>query len=245
MPRDQDGQVMGTAVTPEAVVADSLRHQCRSIAYTYTEPTIFFEMALETARLAHARGLKNVFVTNGYMTAEALAMAAPYLDGANVDLKAFSDDFYKNQCSARLGPVCDTLHRMKALGILVEVTTLIIPGLNDAAEELTRLAGFIAETLGPETPWHISRFHPTYRLTDRPPTPVETLRRAREIGVQAGLHYIYMGNVPGELGENTLCHHCGTLLIERWGFDVRLNAIRNDRCPQCDTPVHGVGMTGE
>ena len=177
------------------------------------------------------------------MSREALDMAAPYLDAANVDLKAFSDDFYRTRCSARLEPVKETLRRMKALDKLVEVTTLIIPGLNDDPDELRRLAGFIADDLGPETPWHISRFHPTYKLTDRPPTPVETLIMASQIGKKAGLHYIYMGNVPGRGGESTYCHHCGALLIERLGFSVLGNWIQDDRCPECRTPVHGVGMS--
>jgi pyruvate formate lyase activating enzyme len=244
MPHDRDGLVMGNSCTPEAVVADALEQKCQSIAYTYTEPTVFFEFTLDTARIAHDRGLKNVFVSNGYMTPEAVEMAAPYLDGANVDLKAFSDDFYKNQCSARLEPVKTTLRTMKRLGILVEVTTLLIPGLNDDPRELRDLAAFLVDDLGPETPWHISRFHPTYRLTDRPATPVATLRQARDIGLEAGLRYVYMGNVPGEEGENTVCHNCGTMLIERWGFTIRRNAVVEERCPNCHTPVHGIGMSG-
>ena len=177
------------------------------MAYTYTEPTIYFEFALDCAKIAHARGLKNVFVTNGYMSRAALEMAAPYLDAANVDLKAFSDSFYKRYCGALLAPVLATLQRMKALDILVEVTTLLIPGLNDDPAELKALAVFIAGTLGPETPWHISRFHPTYRMTDRPPTPLGSLQQAREIGRQAGLQHVYMGNVPGDEGQHTRCHH--------------------------------------
>ncbi len=244
MPRDRDGLIMGNQCTPQEVVADALRHKCKSIAYTYTEPTVFFEFALDTAKLAHGQGLKNVFVTNGYMSAEALEMVAPYLDGANVDLKAFSDDFYKQRCGARLEPVKETLRRMKRLRILAEVTTLLIPGLNDGPRELEALAAFLVHDLGPETPWHISRFHPTYRLTDRGPTPVESLRRARDIGVRAGLRYVYMGNVPGEEGENTLCHNCGTLLIERWGFTIRRNRVTDGKCPECREPVYGVGMSG-
>jgi pyruvate formate lyase activating enzyme len=243
MPHDRQGAVVGASCTPEAVVADALARDCQSIAYTYTEPTIFFEFAFETAKIAHAKGLKNVFVTNGYMSPAALEMVSPYLDAANVDLKAFSDDFYKSQCSAKLEPVKDTLRRMKALNILVEVTTLMIPGLNDDPRELGALAAFIARDLGAQTPWHISRFHPTYRLTDRPPTPVSTLRAAFEIGKQAGLHHIYMGNVSGEGGESTYCPGCQTLLVERTGFYVRRNRVENDRCPQCETPVYGVGMS--
>ena len=152
------------------------------------------------------------------MSAEALETIGPYLDGANVDLKAFDDDFYKSQCRARLDPVLQTLRGMKAAGIFLEVTTLLIPGLNDDPGQLADLAAFIAGDLGPETPWHVSRFHPTYRLTDRPPTPVSSLIRAREIGLKAGLRYVYTGNVPGEAGEDTLCHHCQKILIRRWGF---------------------------
>lgn len=244
MPNDRQGAIMGTAVTPEEIVGAALARHCRSIAYTYTEPTIFFELAFETAKLAHGKGLKNVFVTNGYMSAQALEMVSPYLDAANVDLKAFSDDFYKSQCSAKLEPVKETLRHMKAGNIMVEVTTLLIPGLNDDAKELAGLAAFIAGELGPETPWHISRFHPTYRLTDRDPTPVGSLRRAYEIGVSAGLHHIYLGNVPGQGGENTYCHHCKDLLVERTGFYVRRNHIRDNGCPGCGTPVHGIGMSG-
>ncbi len=243
MPNDRQGAIMGTACSAEAVVADARRQACQSIAYTYTEPTVYFEFALETARLANARGLKNVFVTNGFMSRQAVEMAAPVLDGANVDLKAYSQEFYKSRCSASLEPVKETLRRLKALDIWVEVTTLIIPGLNDDPGELHNLAAFIANDLGPETPWHISRFHPTYKLTDRPPTPVRTLAMAREIGQKAGLYYVYMGNVPGEGGENTYCRQCGELLIERLGFLVRRNAIQDNRCPQCRTPVHGIGMS--
>jgi pyruvate formate lyase activating enzyme len=243
MPHDHGGAIAGSVTTAEQVVADALDRNCQSIAYTYTEPTIYFEFAHDTAKAARAQGLKNVFVTNGYMSPEALEMVAPYLDGANVDLKAFSDDFYKTYCGARLEPVCRTLKQMKALGIMVEVTTLVIPGLNDDPAELTKLAQFIAHDLGPETPWHISRFHPTYQLIDRASTPLQTLQRASEIGRQAGLHYVYMGNVPGGQGESTYCHQCGTLLIERMGFDVRRNQIQKERCPQCQTPVYGIGIS--
>jgi pyruvate formate lyase activating enzyme len=242
MPRDQGGSVVGASVRPDDVVADALRQGCRSIAYTYTEPTIYFEFAYDTARIARTRGLRNVFVTNGYMSGRALEMIAPYLDAANVDLKAFEDDYYKTFCAARLEPVLDTLRHMKKLGIWVEVTTLVVTGLNDDPDELQRLADFIGGELGPETPWHISRFHPTYRMTDRPPTPLATLQTARQIGVQAGLHYVYLGNVPGNEGADTYCHQCGQRLIERKGFFIRGNRIVEDRCPACDAKVSGVGM---
>lgn len=242
MPEDNKGTIFGHHRTPVEIVSAALKARCRSISYTYTEPTIYFEFAHDTARLAHEAGLKNIFVTNGYMSSEALHMIRPYLDAANVDLKAYSDSFYKTYCGAKLAPVKESLVLMKRLGIMVEVTTLLIPGLNTDLGELRQLAGFLAGSLGPETPWHVSRFHPTYRLTDRPPTSVQTLKKARNIGLEAGLKYVYMGNVPGENGENTACAECGKNLIDRWGFRVKKNRIRGGKCPACGHPVMGIEM---
>ena len=240
MPADHKGMIMGDTVTPEQMVDTAAKAGCSSISYTYTEPTVFFELAYDTARIAHARGICNVFVTNGYMTAEALEMIKPYLDAANVDLKAFSDRYYKELCGARLKHVQKSLKRMKRYGIFVEITTLIVPGLNDDSTELQQLAGFIADDLGTDTPWHISRFHPTYKLNDRPPTPLKTLTKAREIGLQAGLKYVYTGNVPGNTGENTFCPGCGERVIERWGFQVGALRIKNGRCISCGVRIEGV-----
>jgi len=242
MPTEHNGMIMGDLYTPEDVVGSAVKENCKSIAYTYTEPTVYFEFAHDTAKLAHEKGIQNVFVTNGYMTSEALNMINPYLDAANVDLKSFNDDFYKEYCGARLVHVKETLKLMKSLGIFVEVTTLLIPGLNDDKKELEKLALFLAESLGPETPWHISRFHPTHKLTDRPPTPVQTLIMAREIGIKTGLKYVYTGNVPGENGENTFCYNCGETLIDRWGFYIKKNFIENGKCMHCDAKIHGVGL---
>ncbi len=242
MPSDRKGKIAGDLFSPQDVVAAALKGDCKSIAYTYTEPTVYFEFAFDTAKLAHEKGIQNVFVTNGYMTAEALHMINPYLDAANVDLKAFTEDFYKTYCGAKLEHVKESLKLMKSLGIFIEVTTLLIPGLNDDKDELEKLAKFLADSLGTETPWHISRFHPTYKLTDRPPTPVETLVTAREIGIKAGLKYVYTGNVPGESGEKTFCYSCGEILIDRWGFYIKKNVIEESRCPYCDVEIHGVGM---
>jgi len=244
MATDHHGRIMGSRATPEGMVTKALESGCKSIAYTYTEPTVFFELALDTARLAHQKGLKNVFVTNGYMSEQAVEMICPYLDAANVDLKAFSEDFYKSICGARLLPVMETLRQMKTLDIFVEVTTLVIPGLNDDPAELEKLAGFIAHDLGSETPWHVSRFHPCYRLTDRPPTPVQTLLQARQIGLDAGLKYVYTGNVPGEASECTYCYHCGSRLVDRRGFFVSENRIQRNQCPDCGAIIHGVGLCG-
>ncbi|MEN8245325.1 MAG: AmmeMemoRadiSam system radical SAM enzyme [Thermodesulfobacteriota bacterium] len=242
MPCEQDGRVVGDPVSPEEVVQAAVAGNCKTIAYTYTEPTVFYEFAYETAKLAHANGILNVFVTNGYMSAEALETVAPYLDAANVDLKSFDDAFYKTFCGARLEPVKETLVKMKSQGVFVEVTTLIIPGLNDGRDELASLASFLVEALGPETPWHISRFHPTYKLMDRPVTPVGILREAREIGLSAGLRYVYTGNVPGEAAESTFCSGCGKLLIERWGFSIHSYAVENGMCPACGKMIAGIGM---
>ena len=240
LPAERDGRIVGHFTAPEEVVRGAREAGCASIAYTYTEPTVYFEFAFDTAKIASENGVRNVFVTNGYMTPEAIEMAAPVLDAANVDLKAFSDNFYKEMCAARLAPVLETLKEMKRLGVFVEVTTLIIPGANDDPAELKNLADFLVRDLGPETPWHISRFHPTYKLTDRPPTPVETLRQARDIGLSAGLRYVYTGNVPGEAAESTFCHHCGQRLIQRWGFTVRSNRVKDGKCPDCGAVVEGI-----
>jgi pyruvate formate lyase activating enzyme len=242
MPSDHNGMITGDLYTPEDVVNAAVKGNCKSIAYTYTEPTIYFEFAFDTAKLAHAKGIKNVFVTNGYMTSEALQMISPYLDAANVDLKAFNATFYKDVVKARLEPVKETLKLMKSLGIFVEVTTLLIPGLNDDKHELEMLAEFLVKSLGPETPWHISRFHPTYKLLDRPSTPLETLIMAREIGIKSGLKYVYTGNVPGDDGENTFCYKCKNMLIDRWGFYVRKNLIKNSKCTHCGAHIDGVGL---
>jgi pyruvate formate lyase activating enzyme len=244
MPADQNGRIAGTFCDATVVVDEALKTGCRSIAYTYTEPTVFFEFAMDTARLAKEKGLRNVFVTNGFMTPEALEKIRPCLDAANVDLKAFREEFYQQICGAALKPVQKNLVRMKSMGIHLEITTLLIPGMNDDPVQLSEMAAFIAADLGVETPWHISRFHPTYKLTDCPPTPVSSLTNAREIGIQAGLHYVYTGNIPGDHGENTYCHHCGKLLVERWGYTIQQNRIRNSRCPFCQVLIPGIEISG-
>ena len=238
MPRDA-GRILGSPLAPAEVVSRARAAGCASISYTYTEPTIFFEYAFDTAALARQAGLKNVFVTNGYITAEPLRAIAPHLDAANVDLKSSSDEFYKRVCGARLQPVLDALKLYRELGIWLEVTTLVIPGENDSDEDLGGCARFIAEELGRDVPWHVSAFHPTYLLTNRPRTPAETLQRARRIGLDAGLHFVYEGNLPGE-GETTFCPACGKPGIVRFGFAVRENRLRGGRCPDCNTAVAGV-----
>lgn len=232
--------VFGEETPPGNVVAAAVRARCRSIAYTYTEPTMFTEYALDCARPAREAGLANVYVTNGFMTPEMLDAFYPYLNAANVDLKAFRDDTYRDRIGGKLQPVLDSLLKMKRQGIWVEVTTLVIPGVNDSETELCDIARFVADELGPETPWHVSRFFPTYKLVDAPPTPLETLRQAEEIGRLAGLRYVYVGNAR-ENGD-TVCHACGHLLIRRYGFTVVTNEVRNGCCPVCGAAVAGVGL---
>lgn len=233
--------IIGQPASPEQIVGAARRAGSRSIAYTYTEPTVFFEYTYDTARLAHQAGIANVYVTNGYMTEEMLETIHPYLDAANVDLKAFRDETYRKYVGARLQPVLDSLKKMKELGIWVEVTTLVIPGINDDPAELRDAAEFIVQELGPEIPWHISRFFPAYRMSDVPPTPIPSLLQAREIGQAAGLRYIYVGNVAGEV--NTLCHHCGQVLIRRSGYWIlEQNVTPESTCPVCGAAVAGVGM---
>jgi pyruvate formate lyase activating enzyme len=233
---------IGKDVLPDEIVRSALAAGCRSISYTYTEPTIFLEYALDIARSASAQGLGNVFVSNGYMTPEALDSLRPHLHAANVDLKAFRESFYQTQCKAKLTPVLESLKKMKRMGVWLEVTTLIIPTLNDSPSEVADLARFIVEELGPETPWHISRFHPTYRLNDLPRTPVKTLQAAWEIGKRQGLRYVYTGNVPGERGEKTFCFQCGSLLLDRFGFSILKNNLVEGHCPQCQTRLDGMGL---
>jgi pyruvate formate lyase activating enzyme len=233
----------GLATTPHQVVVNALHVDSRSIAYTYTEPTVFFEYAYDTARLAHAIGMRNVYVTNGYMTAEMLELFQPHLDAANVDLKAFRDETYRLYVGARLQPVLDSLKRMKALGIWLEMTTLVIPGINDDPAELRDAAQFLSQELGTDTPWHISRFYPAYEMRDVRPTPVETLHPAREIGLAEGLKYVYVGNVPDNGCRETVCPGCDRVLIRRHGLAVTVNRVRDGRCPDCRAFIAGVGMT--
>uniref|UniRef100_A0A7C4RHF6 AmmeMemoRadiSam system radical SAM enzyme n=1 Tax=Desulfatirhabdium butyrativorans TaxID=340467 RepID=A0A7C4RHF6_9BACT len=237
MPNDRNGVILGEERSVKDVVNAAMASGSRSISYTYTEPTVFGEFALDVMTEARRNGLKNVFVTNGYMSGDALDAFAPVLDAANVDLKAFSEDFYHKICSAKLAPVLETLRRMVEYGIWVEVTTLIIPGLNDDPKELEQLAAFLRTELGSDVPWHISRFHPDYRMLDRSATPVSTLKEARRIGLAAGLHYVYTGNVPGDSGEHTYCPGCSALLIERMGFWIRKNRIANGKCPECNASI--------
>ncbi len=236
-PKSHD-DIPGENISPEEVVDAAERAGCKSISYTYTEPTIFFEFAYDCSRLAHERGIKNVFVSNGYSSPEAVKAITHFLDANNIDLKG-DDGFYKKICGARLQPVLDTIKLMKERGVWVEVTTLIIPSYNDSEESLTGIIEFI-KSVDVSIPWHVTQFYPVFELLDQPRTSVKTLRWARELGIKRGLKYVYEGNVPGEGGENTYCPGCGELLIERFGYQILQNKIKDNRCFKCAAIIDGI-----
>jgi len=237
MPHDQK-KIFGEDISPQEIVREAGEMGCASIAYTYTEPTIFFETAYETARLARKQGIRNVFVSNGYITEEAIDLIAPYLDAINIDLKGL-EPFYKKICGAHFQPVVNSIRRIHERGVWVEVTTLVIPGLNDREEELTHLADVIA-SIDSSIPWHLSAFHPAYRMQDRPTTSSAMIRKARSIGRTRGLKHVLVGNLPGEDGENTFCPQCGDPLIRRSGYRIQGNVIKNGSCPFCRTVIAGI-----
>lgn len=237
-PSAHDGRISGTVFTPQDIVNSALQSGCKSISYTYTEPTISMEFILECAKMARDKGLKNVFVSNGFMTEKSAETIIPFLDANNIDLKG-DNEFYKEICKARLSPVQDTIRLMRSKGVWVEITTLIIPGLNDSDKTLNEIAQFIY-SVDPAIPWHVSSFRPTYRLTDRQPTPLKSLEKAYNIGINVGLKYVYEGNMPGLGGENTYCPQCKTTLIERYGFNVSKNIIKEGTCTKCGYLVDGL-----
>lgn len=234
----KDGEVFGEELLPSKIVKLAKENGCKSISYTYTEPTIFFEYSYDTARLAKGEGIYNNFVTNGYISEDALRMVAPYLDACNVDLKG-DDNFYRTLCNARQGPVLSSIRLMKNLGIWVEITTLLIEEKNTSFKILSDIAKFIKE-IGQETPWHISRFYPHYKMLEASPTSLSSIEKAREIGKNEGIMYVYSGNIPGDPGENTYCPKCKKAIIKRFGFSVIENSIKDGSCPYCKTKIDGI-----
>ncbi|MGQ9603186.1 MAG: AmmeMemoRadiSam system radical SAM enzyme [bacterium] len=228
--------IPGEEVEPEEIASDARQRGCQSISYTYTEPTVFFEFAIDTGEIAHGFGLKNVFVTNGYQTHEAIERMIGVIDAANVDLKSISDDFYRKRCGARLRPVLESIKAMHTGGIFIEITTLLIPGENDEQDEIKKLVEFIA-SVSTDIPWHVSRFHPDYKQVAKPPTPADKIFSAIEIGKRAGLKYVYAGNLPAGEYENTYCPKCGNLLIERHWFSSRKVGLKADRCGACNEKI--------
>lgn len=233
------GEIEGKDVKPEEIVRIAKENNLPSISYTYTEPTIFLDFAYDTAKLAKKEGIKNIWISNGFLSKEAFDFISPYLDAVNIDLKGFSDEFYQKYIGGRLKPVLDTLKRFKEKKIWLEVTTLVIPTLNDSEETLRSIAEFIKNELGLETPWHVTQFSPvlSWKLKDIPETPVETLKKAWEIGKKtAGLKYVYTGNIPGLETESTFCPKCGALIIERIGYSIR-RFDKKGHCPKCGEKI--------
>ena len=229
-PRSATGGMPGESMTPDEIVDAALRYECKSISYTYTEPTIFFEYARDTAVRARKAGLKNTFVTNGYMTPEALQAMAGWLDAANVDLKSWQDAFYRRVCKGRLEPVKTSIRRMHDLGIWVEVTTLLVTGENDNPQDLRQMAEFLA-SVSPDVPWHVTRYHPDFQMREPPPTPIETIAEAVEIGRRAGLRFVYAGNIVGM--QDTVCPSCGETVIVREGMNAQIRNLNGAACGQC------------
>lgn len=226
-------RIIGQNLPPEEIVKQALATDCHSIAYTYTEPTVFFEYAYDTAKLAKKEGLANIFVTNGYQTSETIAKMKGIIDAANVDLKSFSDDFYRKVCGARLKPVLESIKKIYEAGIFLEITTLVIPGENDSEKELTQIAEFIA-SVSPDIPWHLSRFHPDYQISNLKQTPLETLKNGYKIGKTAGLNYVYFGNVATETGENTYCPKCKKVAVKRFLYFTGIVGVtEKGKCAHC------------
>jgi len=236
--KDARREISGFDLPPERVVGKALDLGCPSIAYTYTEPAVFIEYAHDTAKLAKDAGLKNVFISNGYQSKESIDLVYPYLDAANIDLKSFSDEFYRRLCGAKLEHVLETIRYLHELGVWLEITTLVIPTENDSADNLKQIAEFIA-SLDSQIPWHISRFSPAHKMQDLPPTTFAKLQEAYRIGQAAGLKNVYIGNYPTRDFESTYCPNCHELVIERESYHV-VNKIENGKCWHCDTKISGV-----
>jgi len=237
-PKETTIEFWGEDWPPEKIISYCQKHNISVIAYTYNEPTIWAEYALAIMKLAHKNKIKNVWVSNGYMSKETLKLIAPYLDVINVDLKSFREEFYQKVVHAHIEPVKENIKKIWEMGIWEEITTLIIPGFNDSENELKEIAQFLV-TISPDLPWHISAFYPNYKMLDVPSTPKETILKAYHIGKEAGLKYVYTGNIPDSNYESTYCPNCGFKLIERWGIEMIENNLLGDKCPKCGTKIAG------
>lgn len=233
-------EVRSIYLDPADVVKKTLESNCASIAYTYSEPIIFYEYMLDTARLARESKIKNVCVTAGYINPEPLRLLAKYIDATNIDLKAYDDVYLENICAQRLPPLLSAIKLFRDSGVWVEITNLVLPTLNDDMKKIKEMCYWIKKNLGPDTPLHFSRFSPMYKMTHLPPTPVSTLEEARRIAMEAGLNYVYIGNVPGHTGGNTYCPECRALLIERKGFVITRYQLRGNLCRFCSREIAGV-----
>ncbi|HID60849.1 MAG TPA: AmmeMemoRadiSam system radical SAM enzyme [Hadesarchaea archaeon] len=229
-------------LSPERIVDIAKRYNCKGISLTYSEPILASEYAIDIGKLARREGLYTTYVTNGYITLDALQELAPHLDAANVDVKAFNDDFYRKICGVSgIRPVLETCEWMVGHGVHLEVTYLVIPRENDSQDEIRKFCKWVIDKLGPDVPIHFSRFYPHYKMTDRESTPIMTLERAMSIAKGESIHHVYIGNVPGHEGDNTYCPKCGELLIERCGFDIIQWRLKDHRCPKCYTKINIIG----
>ncbi|HOW72619.1 MAG TPA: AmmeMemoRadiSam system radical SAM enzyme [Phycisphaerae bacterium] len=233
-------QVESVEVRPERLVELVKARECPTIAYTYSEPTISYEYVHDTAALARQAGIGSVIISNGYMQEKPLRQLCRHLTAVKIDFKAFSQDFYAEMCSASLEPVLNTFKTLKNIGIWFELVVLIIPTKNDSADEIRQMSDWILKNLGPDVPVHFTRFSPTYRVKNLPPTPAATLDRCRKTALETGLHYVYVGNLPSHPGENTYCHQCKAELIRRVGYRIAANAVKEGKCPKCGTAIPGV-----
>ncbi len=237
--KDESMLDIGQNINPEEIVAEAIRSECPSISYTYTEPTIFLEYALDTMKLAREKKIKNSWVTNGFMSNETLDLISSYLDAANVDIKSFDDGFYRKVCGAELSPILENIKKMKTLGIWIEITTLVIPTLSDSDKMLEKIARFIVEELGDGTPWHVSAFSGeiSWKMQNIPDTSAKSVNKAYEIGKEAGLKYVYTGNVLGSSHENTYCPNCGEIAVRRIGYSVDRMDLEG-KCKKCGESVN-------
>ena len=225
---------------PEKVVEWAIREGCENVAYTYSEPVVFYEYMLDTAKLARQHGIRNVIVTAGYINQEPLLELCKWIDAANIDLKGFTEEYYINVCYGTLQPVLNTIKTMHKEGVLVELTNLIVPTLNDDFAKIEEMCIWIRDTLDRDIPLHFSRFYPMYKLKNLPLTPQETLVKARELALKVGLNYVYIGNIPGNPGESTYCPGCGKMIVGRIGYFIKENNLVDGKCKFCGYKIHGI-----
>jgi pyruvate formate lyase activating enzyme len=225
---------------PEAIVGASVQQGAQSIAYTYSEPMVFYEYMLDTARLARRAGLRNTVISAGYVNTEPLRELCRTVDAVKIDLKGNNEDFYREVCGGTLEPVLAAIRTIHEMGVHLEIVNLVVPSLNDDPAELRALVDWVLDTVGPDVPLHFSRFHPDYQLMNLPPTPIESLEVARQTALEAGLHYVYLGNVPGHEGNHTYCPACGQMIIRRAGMATTAMNVVDGRCGHCGAPIAGV-----
>ena len=233
-------QVENSDVPPRTAAAAARRYDCPTIAYTYSEPTVFYEYMFDTAVEARRLGIRNVVVSGGHINAEPLQALTRVVDAIKIDLKAFSPEFYKTYVRGDLKPVLEAVRLIRRTGVWLEIVYLVIPTLNDDLDQVRRMARWMITEIGPDVPLHFTRFQPMYLIQNLPPTPVSTLEKARDAALAEGIHYVYIGNVPGHAGENTYCPKCKTLLLQRFGFEVQKNVLKGGACPNCATTIPGL-----